>query len=500
MFETISFQSKLFFDLSTSLWYGICEASTICEGTLCSQALRPDVEPTADASLRTCFRDETESSTATGRAYLVDSTPEEWAIVKEPLLRRPCQVSSGDCPFATSYDNADTFFNACNTLALLSSCACRAVHANASPTECVEHLHKIVTDLVFGEASQRKRDPCSLVWAADAVLLINVLYPSCLIVGEYALLPAFAKAVPFYMQKLRAEEEDAPPMRGMPLTPDELEEAQAFWAAFRRSDLERCAWTSGLAPFLVTILTHNGSHKTSPEVVAQFKTQLDDAIRAVWCVWSPDGVARPPDGNPASEASSPMHINRHHIDPVFVGDEHNDVMQRAALVGTKPHSYRQVLAEMLGAHIPGVECNVALNEGGMSLRVSSDATILDENGNERTAKSISPIQTEGDESAYGSRRDKINGALRQKKGWDRNALLGKRLYTSIEPPRSAEVRSRGEFGFSHAFQEEANSLREDSQLKPRSYARAEVLVAAAADPGVAKAVNSSIAVGAGTLL
>ncbi len=459
----------------------------------CSQALRPDVEPTADASLRTCFREELETGVASGRAFLVDSTPEEWAIVNGPLLRRPCQVSSGDCPFATAYDAADTFFNVCNTLALLASCACRATNPTASPTECVEHLHKIITELVFGcDYGSSSNDSSSMSWAADAVLLINVLYPSCLMVGEYALIPAFAKAVPFCQKLLCSGKPASCPMEHMQITRAELKEARAFWSAFRRSNLDRCAWTSGLAPFLVTILTHNGSHKNSTEVISVFKTQLDDTIRAVWLVWSPDGVERPPESNPASEAKSPAHINRHHIDPVFVGDEENDVMQRAALIGIKPHSYRQVLAEMLGAHIDGVECNVALNEGGMALRVSSDATILAEDGGERTSKSISPIQTEGDESAYGSRQDKISGAWMQKRAWDKNALLGKHLYTSIEPPRSAEIRSRGEFGFSHAFQEQANFLKEDNQLQPRSYANARALVFAAADPKVAKAVNSSL--------
>ena len=98
-----------------------------------------------------------------------------------------------------------------------------------------------------------------------------------------------------------------------------------------------------------------------------------------------------------------MHVGRHHIDPVFVGDDEHNILQRGALIGVKPHTYRQLLASMMGSFIEGVECKAYINEGGMSLRVSSDATILDEEGNNRTSKSISPVQTEGDEVAYGSR-------------------------------------------------------------------------------------------------
>lgn len=430
-----------------------------------------------------------ETGVASGRAYLVDSTPEEWAIVNGPLFRRPCQVSCGDCPFATSYDAIDTFFNACNTLALVARCACHSVNPTATPTECVEHLHNIVSCLVFSK--DWSGDACTMSWAADAALLISVLYPKCLIVGELALLDGFAKAVPICQRRLHAGEKGAC-MAAMGLDEGELQEARTFWSAFCRSDLGICAWTSGLAPFLTAILAHNGSHKTSPEVISQFKTLLDGAVRSVWLVWSPDGIARPPDDNPASDAQSPAHMARHHIDPVFVGDEENDIMQRATLVGLKPHSYRQVIAEMLGARLHGVECNVALNEGGMALRVSSDATILDEQGNERTAKSISPIQTEGDEQAYGSRQDKINDARMQKRAWDRNALLGKVLYTSIEPPRCADLRSRGEFGFSCAFQEEANSMREEGQPQSEKCARAKAMMVAAADVAVAKAVNPAL--------
>eukprot|EP00966_Prymnesium_polylepis_P270975 6260395-Prymnesium_polylepis.1 len=147
---------------------------------------------------------------------------------------------------------------------------------------------------------------------------------------------------------------------------------------------------------------------------------------------------------------------------------------------------------MLGASIDGVICNVALNEGGLALRVSSDATILDEDGKERTSKSISPIQTESDHVAYGSREDKIQNAIVQKRGWDTNARLQAPLYTAIEPPRSAEMRSRGEFGFSKAYTDEAHERRMESQVLPNSFIRADGLMLRASNPKVAQCVNSAL--------
>ena len=227
-------------------------------------------------------------------------------------------------------------------------------------------------------------------------------------------------------------------------------------------------------------------------MLPKVKRKFETAVRAVWLVHSRDGVARPHDGSPAADAMSPAQISRHHIDPVFVGDEEQEILQRGALIGIKPHSYRQVLAEMLGSHLKGVECNVALNSGGMALRVSSDPTILEADGKERTDKSVSPTQTEGDEAAYGTRKNKINGAEMQKSAWDANALLGKVLYTSIEKPHSPDIRSRGEFGFSQFFQMEATSTAEDRQLPSEGYALAKAAIMAAAHPRVAKIVNSSL--------
>ena len=417
-----------------------------------TQALNPDLEPTADVSLRSCVRNPAECSAVTGRAYLPDATSEEDAIVKEPLFRRPCQVSSGDCPFGTSYEAIDTFFNASSTLALLAKvCARQKKQQVCTSSECVALLHDTITKFVSGQAAQNPRShtnkehAINACWAADALVLINVLYPSCLEVGKLALLKGVALAAPACQRGL-----DHAPVLHLHCVPKiqdkDVEAVRTFWSAFCRKDTSTCAWAWGLAPLLTLILDHNGSHKLTQENIKQFRTALENASRAVWLVYSADGQSPPPKWHPAHDAPSPMQVSRHHIDPIFVGNKEAGSVQRGSTVGIKPHSYRQVLAELLGARIQGVECNVALNEGGMGLRVSCDPTILKEDGKERTDKSISPVQTEGDESAYGKREDKIAGAVAQKNAWDSNAIMCKPLYTSIEPPMNAEMRRRGEFG------------------------------------------------------
>lgn len=451
-----------------------------------TQALSPDLEPTADASLRTCFRDQLENSVATGRAFLPDATPEDEAIVKEPLFRRPCQVSSGDCPFATAYENVDSFFNCASTLALL--CKCLSARHNNGETSPVDYMHDVISMFVNGH---QDLTPVLACWATDALILINSLYPSNIQVGELALMNAFAKAVPACHQGLRSGSvvtlESVPGIEAV-----DVRYARIFWSSFCRDSSSTCAWKCGLKPLLQQLLDHDGSHKKTPEVIAAFKERLENAVKAVWLVHSPDGVSPPPSYNPASSAKSAAHIGRNHIDPCFVGCLEQGIKQRASSIGLKPHTYRQVLMELAGASIEGVEVNVAINEGGLSLRVSSDPTILDEKGHERTEKSISPVQTEGDSLAYGTRADKIAGAVAQKSAWDVNALLGKPLFTSFEAPKHPDIRARGEFGTSQFFVAEGAKMANEGQRMSKHLVCAKNMISAASEPTVARSVNSRL--------
>ena len=444
--------------------------------------MNPDLEPTADASLRTCFREQLESSVASGRAFLPDSTPEDDAIIKEPLFRRPCQVSSGDCPFATAYENADTFFNCCCTLALFARSFGKFHNADATSAECVADLYAVVDRFVSGYGELSVVEAC---WAADALLLFNILYPTDLDIGELALLHAFAKAPPECQQSLHLETAlRLSDIQGLDAVDIRL--ARVFWQGLQR------AWEYGLRDFLVLVLEHNGSHKTCKETIAKFKEGLERSVKAVWLVYSHDGITPPSSYHPCNSARSPDLVCRQHVDPVFVGNRQTGQRQRASPIGLKPHSYRQLLSELLGANIPDVECNVAINEGGMGLRVSSDPTILDEDGNQRTEKSISPVQTEGDDAAYGTREDKIDGAIKQKRAWDKNALLMKPLFTSVNPPLGRDRRERGEFGLSQFFQHEHARMHRDGQRMSESMVAAKTMMMKAANSDVARKVNTLV--------
>lgn len=447
-----------------------------------TQALSPDVEATADASLRTCFRSHRDSSVSSGRAYLPYATPEEDAIITEPLFRRPCQVSSGDCPFATCYESAETFFNACSTLALLARAFVHRHKEDATPQQSVDSLCQAIDNFCSGEGELTSVDAC---WAADALVLFNVLYPSNVNIAEYAIHTAIAKASPACHQAQQSKSgmrlQQVPNIEAV-----DIRFARLFWEGVKR------ALDYGLRDFLIVILKHNGSHKTTRKTIGQFRSGLERSVRAVWLVYSADGKTPPTCDHPCSTAKTPEHVCRHHIDPIFVGNLACGTKQRASPIGLKPHNYRQILSELLGVSISGVECQTAINEGGLSLRRSSDPTILEADGSKRTEKSVSPVQTESDELAYGTRDDKINGAVLQKRAWDLNALLLKPLFTAVEPPAPIEYRTRGEFGNSHFFLNELAKMTMDGQRVSSTVSQAKALIASGCRSGLAAKINGKL--------
>jgi hypothetical protein len=181
-----------------------------------------------------------------------------------------------------------------------------------------------------------------------------------------------------------------------------------------------------------------------------------------------------------------------HIDPIFVGDEETGVEQQASPVGLKPHTYRQVLALLMASAIEDVKVQACLNEGGLGLRVSSDATILDEDGEERTDKATSPVQTEGVAAAYGSHEDRIRNAISQRKAWDANAALLTPVFTAVSWPRDIETRVRGEFGTADILKRDAANRVQDSQLLQPSYVRSKHAMMRAAASVVPSRVNMSV--------
>jgi len=440
-----------------------------------TQALPPVIEATADLSTRLCVRDPALASVVSGCAYLPDGTDERDALLREPLFRRPSQASIADNPWATSYEHIDTFFNAANHLVLL------ARQLNVNDDNPISSLWCVMNDFVTLDGSAEEMYPddyhgrAHAIFAADALLLLSCMYPSTWSVSHDMIHPTWAAAVPALHQHVRATGMCAPLCQ---LVDEELlAQGRQWWQPFSTSDARwktvpdehpcsRSAWypKNGVRLLLDALHEHDGRHDVSPETRDRVRTALEKAVQAAWLVHSPDGVQRPPVECPAHEAASPSQVSRPLLDPVFVGDDRHGIDARGCLVGLKPFQYRQVCTLAMGAHIAGVQCQVARNEGGLSLRVSSAADILDAKGKPRSAKSISPVQTEADESAFGTREDKILGCREQRAAWDANVAYLAPVFAEVRPPLPRERRLRGAHGRAWSLQQHAMQQRLGSML------------------------------------
>lgn len=426
------------------------DGTFVCPVTPWMQALAPDIEGTVDSTLRNAFRDPTQTSTATGRSYLPDATDEREAIFVEPMWRRPCQASVGDNPFSTAYDHADSMFNAANTIAYI---AIEIGEGGGFVTSdgILNAFHQFVTKAVFADTHPEASSP-SYLWVTDFLWLVfGAVYPHKHAIDEVVVPSSIAKLSAAMARQCKLQADGGVNPVGASLTsllnPEELAEVRELWSRFSRRPSATCAWTNGLKPLLQLILTTRGRHDVSLETVQAYRTAVDNIPRSAFLVYSVDGKAPPPGPNPLSDCSGPNSVRRPHVDPVFVAT--GDILEiepRGALVGLKPFQLRQGYVMLLGAHIEGVVPQVIRNEGGLSLRLSSAADILEESGEERTDKAIAPLQTEADQAAFGTREAKLYGCALQRSAWDRNSLALAPLFAAINPPQDKQKRARGEWG------------------------------------------------------
>ena len=142
---------------------------------------------------------------------------------------------------------------------------------------------------------------------------------------------------------------------------------------------------------------------------------------------------------PAASAASMDAVVRHHIEPIFVNE---DGLTQGCLIGVRPYQHRQACAMAAGMHLCDT-FRIIRNEGGLSLRMSSAADILTENGGKRSSKSISPIQSEGDQPLFGTRDQKWQMAKKQRAAWDANAEQLAPIFARVSEPLPYERRWRG---------------------------------------------------------
>ena len=95
-----------------------------------------------------------------------------------------------------------------------------------------------------------------------------------------------------------------------------------------------------------------------------------------------------------------------------------------------------------------------------------------------------------DESAFGSREDKLSGCKLQRLAWDKNAKLLTPLFTAVREPLPRERRLRGEVGATFAKQQSATVRRRDEFRSADAEVEAKRALEAAASSRVSAASHA----------
>ena len=314
-----------------------------------TQALPPVVESAADSSMRTCVRDSA-TFNADGRAYLPDATSDEFALVREPLFRRPSMHSNIDNPFSTIYESIESFFGCVNSVAMFGR-VLGMLDSNSPnlPQNLMDHLFDTIDKFVNSE-THVPQEPCvKFRICADVLLLLNIMYPLSYKIGENAVLGSIAK-----LPVLVYHKNQSLPLLG--LQTEEVQEVRTFWSAFH------CVWKNGpLGKLLSALDEHDGSMNVTSQTCAKVRHLLEESAQSCLHVHFAFGDIKV--NHPLNGIKETRRVRGTHLNGVFVSDAERGVEQRGGLIGCKPHQLRQVCSLAMGVDVKGVECQFCRNEG-----------------------------------------------------------------------------------------------------------------------------------------
>lgn len=316
-----------------------------------TQALPPVVESAADSSLRLCVRDPSSTSIGDGRAYLPDATADEFAIVREPLFRRPSMYSNSDNPFNTAYENVESFFGCANALVMLARAMCmlEAEFPNERISKLLGAVGRFVND---EEGNSLPQIPI----CADALLLLNLMYPLSYKIGENGVLESISK-LPSLVHRSKL------PLGHLEgLTEGEVQEVRAFWTGIRQ-----ICQNGPLLDFLQTLDGHDGSMEVTASKCAEVRELLEQSAQA--CLHVHTAFGDLPTDHPLYGLGETRRVRGTHLNGVFVSDPDKGVEQRGGLIGCKPHQLRQVCSLAMGAGVEGAVCQFCRNEGACFLEL-----------------------------------------------------------------------------------------------------------------------------------
>tara|TARA_B100000787_G_scaffold5649_1_gene4251 strand:- start:1840 stop:6294 length:4455 start_codon:yes stop_codon:yes gene_type:complete len=432
----------------------------ISEGSGTSITLEPTHNTHGYSQIRTCadptmpkrFRNPDDAVGSEGRAFQVDSTCADVAIMREPLIPCVAITSPQDCIFGQSQPFLTSVLGAAAALSRVARAAYIVAYPNdvdAPPEKEVHFIYVLLKAFYDGTVPPMG---ASHYWACTAAVLLNCIF-TCghemaqnVIASGNALAPA-ACAKRMRQQEAAGQEPIGAPLRDL-VDADASAEAMRWWAPFARTQESLNAWVK-VCPLVVLLSKINGSLDLSTENLDEVWCAVHGLVcTGSWLHESPDGMLPPVEPSPLAGLRGASQVRAEHVTPTFVGKAgnfHDSRPATACIVGVLPMGFQQIAALLQGASKDeSVVVNYAQNFSFLVYRPSAAPDIMTNKNKERSSKAISCVNVEGDEAAFGTRSDKIVVCKLHRVAWRTNLDLVKPLCLRVSTPRTEKQRARGD--------------------------------------------------------
>jgi hypothetical protein len=427
----------------------------------------------ADPTVPKRFRNPDDAVGAEGRAFQVDATCADVAILREPLVPCVAITSPQDCIFGQSQPFLTSVLGAAAALEQLARCAYVCAHpqcpAERSPEREVHLLYVLLKCYYSGDLPP---DGLSHHWAANAAVLLNSIFVCRHEMAQMVIASGNARGPAACAERMRQQAASGCAPIGAPLHElvgaEDVAEARAWWAPFARPQENLNAWVK-VCPLLVILAKINGSLDLPVATIDSVWAAIHALVCAgSWLHASPDGTLSPTAPSPLAGLRAPSQVRAEHVTPTFIGkagDGPDAKPALACIVGVLPMGFQQLLALLQGASSdPTVVANYSHNFSFLVYRPSAAPDILTSKNKERSSKAISCLNVEGDEAAFGSRADKLAVCKLHRTAWRDNLDLVKPLCLRVAPPRPDRQRSRGDRAACDYCKERKRELDADNLL------------------------------------
>lgn len=291
---------------------------------------------------------------------------------------------------------------------------------------------------IFFLTNRGKSSRTLAIFAVDIFVLFCCLFPTGMEVGKPAL-PLAAQTLPRLAHEANVTTINEVMERSL-LSDNAATEAMQFVGALTDNEV---VWSRQTA-FIECVGKQLSDFDACPVDKTQIHGIIEDWCRSVWDMHQNTEL----DASPVFDLPSRDHVVARDLMVVYIDrpsfPDPRRQKQRGGLVGLPMFGFIQICTLLNAAStVTGTKVNWFRNEGGVTLRPSGFALKGEMNGQVVSNKSISPVQSECDVEAFGTKTAKEDGARRQAAAFEANNLLLIHVTRHVHPPLPPQLRVRG---------------------------------------------------------